>query len=108
MKLEEYYLSKDKIENLKEKIGRYIINTKVQENSKEYILNIIKLQNKLCDLLIKAEKEINADFSQDFFINYIKTEKVFGFLELNSIDFTYKNQPYIVYNLDEKIKVEKF
>lgn len=95
------------MEDLEEKIGRYILNIKVQKNNIDCILDIIRLKDKLCDLLIRAEKEINADFTQDLFINYIKTEKVFGFLDLHSIEFTYKNQMYVAYNLDEKIKVER-
>lgn len=95
------------MENLEEKIGRYILNIKVQKNNIDYILDTIRLKDKLCNLLTRAEKEINADFTQDLFINFIKTEKVFGFLDLNSIEFTYKNQMYVVYNLGEKIKVER-
>lgn len=95
------------MEDLEEKIGRYILNIEVQENNIDCILDTIRLKDKLCDLLIRAEKEINADFTQDLFINFIKTEKVFGFLDLHSIEFTYRNQMYIVYNFDEKIKVEK-
>ena len=95
------------MKDLEGKIGRYILNIKVQKNNIDFILDIIRLKDRLCDLLIRAEKEINADFAQDLFINYIKTEKVFGFLDLHSIEFTYKNQMYVVYNLDEKIKIEK-
>ena len=95
------------MEDLEEKIGRYILNIKVQKNNIDCIFGIVRLKDKLCDLLIRAEKEIDADFAQDLFINYIKTEKVFGFLDLHSIEFTYKNQMYVVYNLDEKIKVER-
>ena len=65
------------MEDLEEKIGRYILNIKVQRNNIDCIFGIVRLKDKLCDLLIRAEKEIDADFAQDLFINYIKTEKVF-------------------------------
>ena len=78
------------MEDLEEKIGRYILNIKVQKNNIDCIFGIVRLKDKLCDLLIRAEKEIDADFAQDLFINYIKTEKVFGFLDLHSIELLIK------------------
>ena len=59
------------------------------------------------ELLKVAENELKADFSSDLFINYIKTDKIFGYLDLHSIEFTYKNEMYVVYNLAENIKIVK-
>ena len=95
------------MENIEKELGRFLLHIKPVKNNLEYIINIIMLKDKLCELLKVAENELKADFSTDLFINYIKTEKVFGFLDLHSIEFTYKNQMYVVYNLDEKIKIEK-
>ena len=96
------------MENIEKELGRFLLHIKPVKNNLEYIINIIMLKDKLCELLKVAENELKADFSTDLFINYIKTDKVFGYLDLHSIEFTYKNEMYIVYNLDENIKIIKF
>ncbi len=96
------------MENIERALGRFLLNTKPVQNNWEYIINIIMLKDKLCELLKVAENELKADFSSELFINYIKTDKVFGYLDLHSIEFTYKNKMYVVYNLAENIKIVKF
>lgn len=95
------------MENIEKELGRYLINIKPVQNNLEYIKNIIELKDKMCELLKIAEKEIQADFKEDLFINFIKIDKVFS-LSLHSIEFTYKNEMYLIYNLDENIKIVKF
>lgn len=93
--------------SIEKELERYLINIKPVQNNLEYIKNIIELKDKMCELLKIAEKEIQADFEEDLFVNFIKIDKVFS-LNLHSIEFTYKNEMYVVYNLDENIKVVKF
>ena len=95
------------MENIERELGRFLLNTKPVKNNLEYIINIIMLKDKLCELLKVAENELKADFSSELFINYIKTDKIFGYLDLHSIEFTYKNEMYVVYNLAENIKIVK-
>lgn len=94
------------MEDLEKAIGRYLLNITPHENNKNYIMEIIKLKNEICDLLIRAEKDLQADFTTDLFINFIKADKNFGKLYLHSVEFTYNNIMYVVYNFDEKIKIE--
>ena len=84
-----------------------MLHIKPVKNNLEYIINIIMLKDELCKLLKVAENELKADFSTDLFINYIKTDKIFGYLDLHSIEFTYKNEMYVVYNLADNIKIVK-
>lgn len=95
------------MENIEKELGRFLLHIKPVKNNLEYITNIIMLKDKLCELLKVAENELKADFSTDLFINYIKIDKVFGYLDLHSIEFTYKNEIYVVCNFNEKIKIEK-
>lgn len=94
------------MEDLEKEIGRYLLHIKPYENNKNYIMQIIELKNEICDLLIRAEKDLQADFTTDLFINFIKVDKNFGKLYLHSVEFTYNNIMYVVYNFDEKIKIE--
>lgn len=94
------------MEDLEKEIGRYLLHIEPHENNKDYIMKIIKLKDEICDLLIRAEKELQADFTTDLFVNFVKADKNFGKLYLHSIEFTYNNIMYIVYNFDEKIKIE--
>ena len=95
------------MENIEKELGRFLLHIKPVKNNLEYIINIIMLKDELCKLLKVAENKLKADFSTDLFINYIKTDKIFGYLDLYSIEFTYKNEMYVVYNFNEKIKIEK-
>ena len=95
------------MENIEKELGRFLLHIKPVKNNLEYIINIIMLKDKLCELLKVAENELKADFSTDLFINYIKIDKIFGYLDLHSIEFTYKNEMYVVYNLAENIKIVK-
>ncbi len=94
--------------NIEKELGRFLLNTKPADNNLKYITNIIIAKDKLCELLKFAETELNADFSSDLFINFIKIDKIFGYLDLYSIEFTYKKEMYVVYNLAENIKIVKF
>lgn len=96
------------MENIEKELGRFLLHIKLVKNNWGYIINIIMLKDKLCELLKVAENELKADFSTELFINYIKTDKVFGYLDLHSIELTYKNEMYIVYNLAENVKIVKF
>ena len=95
------------MENIEKELGRFLLHIKPVKNNLEYIINIIMLKDKLCKLLKVAENELKADFSTELFINYIKTDKIFGYLDLHSIEFTYKNEMYVVYNLAENVKIVK-
>ena len=95
------------MENIEKELGKFLLHIKPVKNNLEYIINIIMLKDELCELLKVAENELKADFSTDLFINYIKTDKIFGCLDLHSIEFTYKNEMYVVYNLAENIKIVK-
>ena len=92
------------MENIEKELGRFLLHIKPFENNLEYIINIIMLKDELCELLKVAENKLKADFSTDLFI---KTDKIFGYLDLHSIEFTYKNEMYVVYNLAENIKIVK-
>ena len=94
------------MEDLEKAIGIYLLHIEPHENNKDYIMEIIKLKDEICDLLIRAEKNLQADFTIDLFINFIKADKIFGKLYLHSVEFTYNNIMYVVYNFDEKIKIE--
>lgn len=95
------------MEDIELNIGRYVMNISASRNNIDYIYNIIRYKDNIYDLLIRAEKEIRADFTDNLFINFIKIEIIFGKVSINSIEFTYNDNIYIVYNFDEKILVEK-
>lgn len=95
------------MEDIELNVGRYVMNISASRNNIDYICNIIKYKDNIYDLLIRAEKEIRADFTGNLFINFIKVETFFGKVSINSIEFTYNDNIYIVYNFDEKILVEK-
>lgn len=92
------------MDNIEIELGRFLLNTNPAKNNIEYIINIITFKDKIYELLKLAENKLKADFNSDLFINYIKIDKIFSHLDLYSVEFTYKDEMYVIYNFDKKIE----